>query len=31
MSSLVLLGSDYDEIETGQQSFQAGRIDWRLR
>ncbi len=31
MSSLVLLGTDYDEIETGQQSFQAGRIDWRLR
>jgi len=31
MSSLVLLGTDYDNIESGQQSFQGGRIDWRLR
>ncbi len=31
MSSLVLLGTDYDEIENGQQSFQGERIEWRLR
>jgi enoyl-CoA hydratase/carnithine racemase len=31
MSSLVLLGTDYDDIESGQQSFQGERIDWRLR
>jgi enoyl-CoA hydratase/carnithine racemase len=32
MSSLVLLGTDYDNIENGQQTFQAGdRIDWRVR
>jgi enoyl-CoA hydratase/carnithine racemase len=31
MSSLVLLGTDYDDIESGQQSFQGERIEWRLR
>ena len=31
MSSLVLLGTEYDDIESGQQSFQGERIDWRLR
>jgi enoyl-CoA hydratase/carnithine racemase len=31
MSSLVLLGTDYDNIQSGQQSFQGERIDWRLR
>jgi enoyl-CoA hydratase/carnithine racemase len=31
MSSLVLLGTDYNDIESGQQAFQGGRIDWRLR
>jgi enoyl-CoA hydratase/carnithine racemase len=31
MSSLVLLGTDYENIESGQQSFQGERIDWRLR
>jgi hypothetical protein len=25
------LGTDYENIESGQQSFQGERIDWRLR
>ena len=31
MSSLVLLGTQYENIESGQETFKAGRIEWRLR
>ena len=31
VSSLVSLGTQYDNIDSGQQTFQAPRPEWRLR
>jgi enoyl-CoA hydratase/carnithine racemase len=31
MSSLVMLGTQYENIAGGQETFEASRVDWRLR
>jgi enoyl-CoA hydratase/carnithine racemase len=31
MSSLVMLGTRYEDIASGQETFEADRVDWRLR
>jgi hypothetical protein len=31
VSSLVTLGTLYDNIDSGQQTFKSGKREWRLR
>jgi hypothetical protein len=31
LSSLVMLGTQYENIAGGQESFEAARVEWRLR